>query len=635
MKIFNNTVDIDNDGPLSIAGGRRRWRLGGFSLSGLENNNNNEKPPLFKVAGNNIKVTHSVFNIESRVAVDLACNNLTGERPWFQARRQYPLIAIEPSKQQAQCGGTLTNIWKPRRDNPSARANDSLINVENRFLFTTVPPDPVFPDDCPACPTAPACPSTPRPTVLCDFLTGQSMGVQKKLDQYKDLFSGRQCVVLSADPAQDLSALIKRTPPNAVVLLSSETVSGPSATSSGSSATSSVPSTTSVTGKTPVEYFTDHEISLKDGQAIIGAADDDSEIVIRDRPGFKHHHLIRVGAKDDFQLSDTRDSHIKHITFRPARNDGHHPIDSIVFAECYNRKLMVEDNLFHGPARAAVTLNCAKFLDASAANWIQGPNLRFANNRIIGEKYDSMVDQRVPHDILNQGLFIHLPAIVKQSGQLSVISNTFEGNMDHAGVLRLATGSYIRVRENLIDISNVGSASGDSIDKGGFVLSGPVKDTVVPAVFYLAGNQIRATQTAIAVKGELALALVCNHLQGTRAWHQPQQQFSMKALSKMPKDVSNVCRNLVSSTALPTTPPSGNRLANTWTAINDSLETPCCGLTNFEGQFVFDTEVCQPGTVTCLTDTDATAAPTSSSAGTTAVTTALGIITTLSILQAL
>ncbi|WP_252179975.1 hypothetical protein [Endozoicomonas sp. 4G] len=412
-------------------------------------------------------------------------------------------------------------------------------------------------------------------------------------------------MVLSADPAQDLSELITHIPENTVLLFSSDTHPGvmPS------------PSATSITGKIPVEYFTDHEIILKNGQDMIGAADDGFEIVIRDRPEFKHRHLIRVGTAKNFQYGETKGSHIKHITFRPTGNDKRDPLDAIVFAECSNRKLIIENNRFHSPFRAATALDCRQSLDASAADWLQGPALRFANNRIIGKESNPVIAKRSTHVIPNQGLWINLPAITSQSGQLSVIGNTFEGYMAKAGEFRLASGTHIKVFKNKIDIANASSSD------GGLVLEGPAKPVTSPA-FFLAGNQIRATQTAITVRGQLGLTLACNHLQAVIPWWQPQKQFSLQVPLKTPGEVTNVCDDIVSSTVASSTPNTlgSSRLTNTWTAIKNSVATACSGLSHLEGQLLFDTEVCQPVT------------PSTSAAGTTAVTMGLGVMATLAML---
>ncbi|WP_252178654.1 hypothetical protein [Endozoicomonas sp. 4G] len=661
LEAFNNTINIDNSGRVST-GNYRPIRRGGFTLSGGDDSSKDR--PLFKVANNDVKVRNHAITVLGLTSLDLACNTLSGFTPWLQPQSQYSLKAIEPSQLRAQCRRSLKNTWRARSSNPSATACDGLVNVESRFTFNAgVCPAPyVSTTSLPASTTTSSSASTttsssastttsssasassvssstasstthstvvtttstPQPVLCDDLLTGHhSRGVQQRLKQDKDLMAGRQCVVLSADPAKDLSEWIKQIPENTIVLFSSNIASGVAPS----------PTANPVTAKTPIEYFTDHEILLKNGQGLIGAADEGFEIVIRDRPAFKPRYLIRLGATDNFQSGDIKDSHIKHITFRSAPNDQRNPVDSIVYAECYNRKLIVEKNLFYAPVRAAVVVDCKASLDASADQSSQGPNLQFAHNKIIGKKYNPILDKGSSY-IPNQGIFIHLPAIMNQSGQLAVFDNTFEGYMAQAGEFRLAAGTHIKIFKNRIDISNVGSTT--RTHKGGIVLSGhtdTVKNLPVKSlpVFYLAGNQIHVTQTAITVKGKLELSLACNQLRAVTPWRQPQEQSNLKALLMMPKEVTATCKEVQRSVAR-TTPssPAGNRFANTWTAINNSSDTACSGLVNFEGQFFFETEVCRPVTVPSETEN----LPTSST-GTTAVTTALGIIITLSILLAL
>ncbi|WP_252179671.1 hypothetical protein [Endozoicomonas sp. 4G] len=426
---------------------------------------------------------------------------------------------------------------------------------------------------------------------------------------------------------------------------------------------SAAPSVPTSSDKTPVEYFVDSEIVLKDGQDLIGAADDGFEIVIRDRADFKHKHILRIGSTENFKTSEKKDSHIKHITFSPTRNNKRVPIDSIVFAGCNNRKLIVEENVFHLPVKAAVSINCEEFSDASDPTRPKGPGLLFANNRIIGKQYNSINDKLFPYIIPDHGIFINLPSIVNQSKRLSVAGNTFEGNIAEAAEFRLGAGIRMEVFKNIIDISNTGNTTRDSVRKGGFVLAGPTDSIVTRPVFFLAGNQIKVTRTAITVRGQIGLTLACNHLQAFNPWWQPQKQFSLKAVPVRQQAMTTInalklCQEPFSSSVVTSTPgstlvsptpastlvaqtpnstldtptwtPSASSLtANTWTPVKHSTATACTGLVNLEGQLFFTTEVCQPVSLSDA-DNSTTALPTSS-VDRVSVTTALGVITTLMI----
>ncbi|WP_257276370.1 hypothetical protein [Endozoicomonas sp. SESOKO4] len=422
--------------------------------------------------------------------------------------------------------------------------------------------------------------TTAPPTVSCNSLAGHTRGVQQRLLQYSHLVPGRQCFVLSANPTEDLDQLINRLPENTVILLSSKT---------DPAVTTPSPAISPAPDKTPVEYFIGSEIRLKDGQVIIGAADDGFDIVIRDRPGFTDKHLIKVGTTDNFQFGETRDSHIRHITFRPTRENKYLSIDSIVFSECYNRKLILEENVFHLPVKAALDFDCKQSLDASSDATRPGPGLLFANNTLIGTSFKSLTKTLVPE----KGISINLPAIRHQEKRLVVADNTFRGKMAEAGVFRLGPESRMEIFKNTVDITNYGRIGRPAVRKGGFDLIGHTDINAKPPLFNLAGNQIRVTATAVTVNGQLELVLVCNHLQGFNSWWQPQPQFLLKSIPATFEEIMEKCQNVPGSNVIVPTPSTSSQLANTWTGTKYSSDTACTGLVNFEGLFFFEKDHCQ------------------------------------------
>ncbi len=487
----------------------------------------------------------------------------------------------------------------------------------------------------------------------CDSLTGQTLGVQRRLDQYKEFFRGKQCLVLSANRKENLNELIHQAPENTVILLSSNIVP--------------------VRGRTAVEYFT-YKIVLKDGQDIIGAADDGFEIVVMSR-GHGSEHMVEVGTSENFRFGETRDSHIKHLTFRPLGYTAGHPDggfpepNSIIFAECYNRRLIVKDNIFHLPNRSAMNLDCKKSLDATADSNRPGPGLQFANNTIRGHLIQNRFLNYMPED----GVFVNLPAIRNQSQRISVTDNTFLGRVAEAGEFTLGPGSRMDIFRNTVDIINNGStntfrdASAQRSPRvGGFTLIGHTDANAEPPLFNLAGNWIqvspRAEEAAINVSPPLRLALACNHLQAIRPWRQFQPHFSLKADDPLPlagecerpmtspvvtpTPNSTVAMPSASSTVFTPTPApySISQILNTWTAINSSA-TACDGLVNYEGRFFFKSAVCPTVTTPSafVTDKAFSGNTTSnkkglistSSADSTRMTAGSGVITTLAILLAL
>ncbi|WP_422137586.1 hypothetical protein [Endozoicomonas sp. ALC020] len=434
----------------------------------------------------------------------------------------------------------------------------------------------------PATTSSSTAPYSPLPTVLCDSLTGLTTGVIQRLNQYSKLFSGRQCIVLTADPTgetEDLSETIKRIPEDTVILLSSETLSTAPSTS-----TSSLPPV----DKTQVEYLIDKAIVLKNGQDIIGAADDGFEIVIRVDAGFRDLSMVFIDDMHDFDK--TRDSHIRHVTFQPVGPDNNVGAFSIIYAGCYNRKLIVENNLFHvSVRRAGLYFSCAGPLDASVN---QSSGLRFATNIMIGKSI--LYDGR---DIVPKGIDIYY-AGTQQLQKIAVIGNTFKGEMAHAGDFYLPAGSSMDIFRNIVDINNntLGKKplpTGLARFRDGFLLRGSydTKVNLVPPLFNLAGNRIRSKNTAIGIEGHIKLALACNHLKAVNPWRQyppswwwRPQQYGLKAVDPLP--LAGECEGTADSTGAIVTPTSAKvcQVFNTWRSINGSMINPLSGLDSLDGQ---------------------------------------------------
>ncbi|WP_448217282.1 hypothetical protein [Endozoicomonas sp. 2B-B] len=450
----------------------------------------------------------------------------------------------------------------------------------------------------------PPSPSTPPPTMSCEAISGQTSGVQSRLIEHKSLVRGRQCAVLSADPTVDADQLINQIPENTVILLSSDTATAVKTPS---------PSGYPVSGKAPVVYFIGGEIRLKNGQDILGAADDGHEIVIRDRPGSVDKHFIKVGTTDNFQFDETKDSHIRHLTFQPTRENGSPSIDTIVFAECYNRKLILKENVFHLPLQASLVLDCKESLDASDNVNRQGPGLLFAENTLKGTSFKKLTKTLVPEI----GLSINLPAIRNQQEALTVTGNKIEGKMAEAGAFKPGSGSAINIFKNTVDITNYGSIGRPAFRKGGFALLGHTDTSAKTPLFNVIGNKIQVTATAITIRGLIELSMSCNHLQAFNAWWQIQPQYKFKASPATFGDIGRQCENVVSLNNVMPTPHENIEPANTWTGTPYSSDTACSGLENYVGQLFFDTENCQSFTPSFVSSTRKTASSTKTGSSTT------------------
>ncbi|WP_422134028.1 hypothetical protein [Endozoicomonas sp. ALD040] len=462
--------------------------------------------------------------------------------------------------------------------------------------------------------------TTSLPSTLCDTLTGQTTGVQQRLNQYNDLVRGRQCIVLSADPIEDTAELINRAPENSVILLSSNIIHGVTPT----------PFMTPSTSKKPVNYFIDSPILIKSGKDIIGAADDGFEIVISPWPSFRQNYMLKMGSYDDFQFGETRDSHIKHITFQPILPDNSSPIHTIIFAQCSNRRLFLDNNVFYLPNWIGVRLECTEPLDAAANHLRPGPGLHFINNTVLADSINAHGHIRIPLHALK----IYLRGIENQSGRVSVIENTSRGKMGSMGRFGLGPGSSMDIFRNIIDIDNSGLTHremnlGGKILKGGFILIGHSERASEPPLYNLAGNQIYVTDTAISVEAKLELALACNRLRAYKPWQQDKQQHPVKAADPLP--LAGECESSVNSTVAMamTRPPRLCQIVNTWTAINNSTASALSGLSYVDGQFNFDPLVCP---AINSTSAPATTPSPPSSEGTNLAATALGVVTSLFLL---
>lgn len=463
--------------------------------------------------------------------------------------------------------------------------------------------------------------TTPTPTVIpvetiaCDEidLNMQTTGVQNRFEQSSELLTGKQCVILEADSIEDLSTVFARIPANTVVVLSSDSVSASisptfdlmSSTemadfSSTIMTASASPSATpllspspspSVLPKQQTEYFIGSELFIKNGQHLLGAPDEGFEIVIRDLPNFTDRHMVKIGRPDSFTFNEQNDSTISNITFLPTRDNKRRSIDSLYFAECSNRTLTIEDTVNYLDTRASLFFDCKMTLDASADPARTGPGVYFADNIIIGRKDDT--SQQIP----DEGLFISLPSIRNLRDNLKVVNNRFMGDMAEAAEINLGQGSTIELFRNQVNISNVGKARKDAVSpqRGAFLLKGISKGDATRPEFFLAGNSLNVTATAISVVNTLELTLSCNQLKASSPWRQNSSVLPLVAAD--PYELIYECGDPMSTTAImmPTpTPGSSSRVINQWQAAPDSTATACEGLMNLQGQLFFDSETCQP-----------------------------------------
>ncbi len=462
-------------------------------------------------------------------------------------------------------------------------------------------------------------PASPPLRVPCDSLKGQTTGVYQRLNQYSNLVRGRQCIVLSTNSSENLSKLLNEVPKNTVILLSSETASG---------ATLSPSVITPSSGKIPVVYLIDSEIVLKDGQDIIGAPNEGYEIVISPDATYTDLYMIKFGSFNYFSFNETKDSHIRHITFQPTAPNGRKPIGPIITARCINRRLIVENNVFNLNCQTGVRIDCRLPLNASVNDLHQGPALMFTNNRVTADTIESWGGDYIP----DGGLFIKLPAIKNQSKRIAVNGNTFQGNMGWVAELHIGPGSSIDIFRNMVDIDNAGEILWEIVspvfkkEKFGFSLVGHSDTNEEPPVYNLVGNQIRVKNTALDIKGIVQLALACNHFQAVKLWRQEQHEYSIKTTD--PLSLVGNCERFTNSSMATVGPTTLSEIVNIWTPIENSTASALSGLTNLEGQFYFNSSVCLTVNLSPVTPSGQAS---TSSADTKVMTTLLGAMTSLTV----
>ncbi|WP_252176394.1 hypothetical protein [Endozoicomonas sp. 4G] len=481
-------------------------------------------------------------------------------------------------------------------------------------------------------------PTTPPLTVPCEALKNQTTGVHQWLNEYRHLVGRRKCIVLSTNPSENLSKLIKQIPEDTVILFSSETTS----------AATLSPSVTPASGKIPIVYLIDNEITLKDGQHIIGAPDEGFEIILTPNIRYTDTYMITFGSHNYFNFEQTQDSHIRHITFQPTTPNGRMPIRNIISTHCSNRRLIVENNVFNLVCLNGVNIDCRLSLDASANDLRQGPALMFVNNTVTGDIITvtgHVIKSRNVDYIPDGGVAVTLPYIKSQSHRIAINGNTFRGKMAWVAELDPGPGSSIDIFRNTIDIDNINATLFEVLgqpekEKYALTIVGHTSTSEEPSLCNLAGNQIRVTSSAaIDIKGIVKLALACNHFQAVKLWRQEQHEYSIRAAD--PLSLADECERSVQANTTTVGSPTLCQIVNTWTPINNSTATALSGLTNLEGQFYFNSSVCLTVDSPSVSSPSPSPSATSAnktfilSAGTKATTTVLGIITALNLLLSL
>ena len=374
------------------------------------------------------------------------------------------------------------------------------------------------------------------------------------------------------------------------------------------------------------EFSLSKPIKLKNGQHILSAAEDGFRVVLKEANDFEGGHMIEIGtsAENFMDVVDEIDSSVvRGITFEPVRGDGRRSVDSIFYAQCYNRDLLVLDNHFTLDARASVYLRCSySFENDIVGSGLElysrpmGPGLDFSGNTVRGDQYQTARRTFTP----DEALLIYLPNIQGLQDDLLVVrNNTFEGHMIEAIEAHIGLNSKLRITGNTIHINTSGKPFGSrghdaDFHKGGILLrglnGGQNRDEL--PLYLLADNDITtqdsgAKDRVITLLDQLQLGFSCNRLEGTRPWKQknnpPAVYTAFYDLSPYCDSVADTLTSMATmTTSMPSVSPTpapspvavpAINIMNTWSASGSAMFGACEGLVHLVGEIQFETAMCE------------------------------------------
>ena len=315
-----------------------------------------------------------------------------------------------------------------------------------------------------------------------------SEGVQKAQEWLKGQELNRSwCAILKVGQFNDLAEGIENLPENTTIFLTSDVMSDvmSNVTSIVTSTpviqvqatrteTLLLPAPSPITvpeGRAPKVYSISKPVTLKNGQHILAATTSESEIILSEAEVFVGMHMVAIGSKN-MNMSETDTSVIKGITFEPFERSGRDSVDSIIYAQCYNRDFWVLDNDFILDTRASVYMWCKQLVNNDGDADPVGPGFRFTGNTIEGDG-DGDGKSFSP----DEGLLIFLPDIQGLKNRLCIENNTFTGEMVEGIEASIGLNSTLMVAGNKINISNTGNPRGETghdqdFYKGGIVPAG-------------------------------------------------------------------------------------------------------------------------------------------------------------------
>ncbi len=176
----------------------------------------------------------------------------------------------------------------------------------------------------------------------CNALADQPAAVTRVVDSLTEDLQRGNCAVLRFGEFDNIAPVINSLPENTTIILSSEPLISPTAS----------------TPAQALAFMASSELILKNRQHLLGADEGNEDVLFITPQSFSDMHMVSVGNGLSFRNSKNETSLIRDIHFKPYKDASRDTVDSIIFAQCYNRLLRVEGNTFTLDRRASVFLDC-------------------------------------------------------------------------------------------------------------------------------------------------------------------------------------------------------------------------------------------------------------------------------------
>ena len=393
---------------------------------------------------------------------------------------------------------------------------------------TSLPPEPAF---------------TACDSIAAEDLTTAITAVLNKLSS--EGLQRPNCAILKAAVHPDLSPVINSLPENTTILLVPD----------------STPEAMPLNARSVMD--------LKNGQHMIGVSGDDSDVLLITPVDFDGRHMVGIGTANSFNNGEQETSVISGIHFKPFKDDQRDSVDSIIFAQCYNRLLIVDSNTFTLDRRASVFLDCKRSnigvtpppalltpTEQITSDLRGGPGLQFINNNVIGDDEHS-------NNAPGEGLFVYGPGVfnLPEALQARIEGNHFSQSMKVA--IEVETGSNATIHNNIINETLLTETVRNFI---GIQLIGVGNIDPLP-IYDVSKNTIGLDGNCVQLKRELVFSFSENQMNCNSPWSQTDISKPAHVIEEAPGEACATC--------------------NAWTPKSNGFVSPCFGLNSLDGDIHF------------------------------------------------